>query len=322
MADRKTERLMNLIFTLLVTRQYLSKEQIRQAIADYRASTQVAFERKFERDKEELRELGIAVETGTNDKYFDDEPGYRIRRDAAELPDLDLTREEAAVLGLAAQVWEHAGLATSSTSALVKLKAAGVAVDTDVLRMAEPKLSAHEPAFEAALDAATRRIPVRFEYRRPGAEATQRRVLPWRILSWRGRWYLVGHDVDRDAPRMFRLSRVVGDLEHDGEPGAFERPAEEVVSAAATALFPRPSDRTARLSVATARANALRRSAASVTPGDDGRDELVVPFSTGWDLAAEIASYGPDVVVLDPPELRDQVIGRLRAVLEATGAAS
>jgi proteasome accessory factor B len=316
-ADRKTERLMNLIFTLLVTRQYLSKEQIRQAIADYRESSQVAFERKFERDKEELRELGIAVETGSNEKYFDDEPGYRIRRDTAELPDLDLTREEAAVLGLAAQVWEHAGLASSSTSALVKLKAAGVDVDTDVLRMAEPKLSAHEPAFETALDAATRRIPVRFAYRRPGSETSERRVQPWRILSWRGRWYLVGHDVDRDAPRMFRLSRVDGDLMLDGEPGSFERPDEDVVSAAATALFPRPSDRSARLSVAPGRANALRRTATEVQPGDDGRDVLVVPFSTGWDLAAEVASYGPDVVVLDPPDLRDQVVARLRAVLEA-----
>lgn len=308
---------MNLIFTLLVTRQYLSKDQIRQAIADYRESSQPAFERKFERDKEELRELGIAVETGTNDKYFDDEPGYRIRRDAAELPDLDLTREEAAVLGLAAQVWEHAGLASSSTSALVKLKAAGVAVDTDVLRMAEPKLSAHEPAFEVALEAAARSVPVRFGYRRHGSEEVgERHVQPWRILSWRGRWYLVGHDVDRGAPRMFRLSRVVGDLEHDGEPGSFERPEEDAVSAAAQALFPPPSDRSARLSVAPRRANALRRSATSVEPGDDGRDILLVPFSTGWDLAAEIASYGPDVTVLDPPELRDQVVARLRAVLD------
>lgn len=305
---------MNLIFTLLVTRQYLSKEQIRQAIADYRESNQAAFERKFERDKEELRELGIHVETGSNDKYFDDEPGYRIRRDEAELPDLDLSRDEAAVLGLAAQVWEHAGLAAHSTTALVKLKAAGLTVDTDVLRMAEPKLSAHEPAFEAALDAAARRIPVAFEYRRPGAETLRRRVQPWRILSYRGRWYLVGHDVDRQAPRMFRLSRVVGDLVHDGEPGSFERPADDVVSAAAMSLQPRPSGHLARLRVAPDRGHALRRTATSVEHHDDG-DVLEVPFSSGWDLAAEVASYGPDVVVLDPPELRDQVVARLRAAL-------
>ena len=173
MAERKTERLMNLIFALLVSRQYLTKEQIRQAIADYRDSTQQAFERKFERDKEELRELGITVEMGSNDKYFEDEVGYRIRRDEAELPDLALTREEAAVLGLAAQVWEHAGLAGESTTALVKLKAAGIEVDPDVLRMAEPKLSADEPSFDVMWEAATRRIPVAFTYQRPGQPAAR-----------------------------------------------------------------------------------------------------------------------------------------------------
>ena len=142
MAERKTERLMNLIFALLVSKQFLTKVQIRDAIADYReAPSPDAFDRMFERDKEELRELGIPVETGENDAYFDDEPGYRIRRDEAELPDLELTREEAAVIGLATQVWEHAGLANDSTTALMKLKAIGVDVDTTVLRMAEPKLS-------------------------------------------------------------------------------------------------------------------------------------------------------------------------------------
>ena len=130
---------MNLIFALLVSRQYLTKEQIRESIADYRDSTPQAFDRKFERDKEELRELGITVEMGSIDKYFHDESGYRIRRDEAELPDLELTREEAAVIGLATQVWEHAGLANESTTALVKLKSIGVDVDTSVLRMAEPE---------------------------------------------------------------------------------------------------------------------------------------------------------------------------------------
>ena len=125
----------------------------------------------FERDKEELRELGIPVETGENDAYFHDEVGYRIRRDEAELPDLELTREEAAVIGLATQVWEHAGLANDSTTALMKLKAIGVDVDTSVLRMAEPKLSTNEPSFDVMWDAVTRRIPVSFVYARPASEA-------------------------------------------------------------------------------------------------------------------------------------------------------
>ena len=307
---------MNLIFALLATRQYLSKEQIRQAIADYRDSTQQAFERKFERDKEELRELGITVETGTNDKYFDDEPGYRIRRDEVELPDLDLTREEAAVLGLAAQVWEHAGLAQDSTTALVKLKAAGVAVEPEVVRMAEPKLSANEPAFDAVWRACTSRIPVTFDYQRPGHDPSRRRVQPWGIISWRGRWYLTGHDVDRDAPRMFRLSRILGTVEDDGDPGSYEVPPGTDLNEVAGALFPAEPDRTAVVRVRRERGQSLRRSAATTRAVDETSDELDVPFASEWDLAAEIASYGSDVRVVEPVSLRDAVVTRLRAALE------
>lgn len=306
---------MNLIFTLLSTRQYLSKEQLRQAIADYRDSSQQAFERKFERDKEELRELGITVETGSNDKYFDDEPGYRIRRDAVELPDLSLSREEAAVLGLAAQVWEHAGLAQDSMSALVKLKAAGVTIDTDVVRMAEPKLSANEPAFDAAWDACTRRVPVAFDYRRPGQDPSPRHVQPWGIVSWRGRWYLTGHDTDRDAPRVFRLSRVVGEIVADGAPGSYEVSEDADVQAAAASFLPSSPDRSAVLRIRRDRGQGLRRSAESSRVVTDEVDEVVVPYASGWDLAAEIASYGPDVVVVEPADLRAAVVDRLRAAV-------
>lgn len=307
---------MNLIFALLVTRQFLSKDQIREAIPGYRdATSRDAFERMFERDKEELRELGIAVETGSNDSYFADEPGYRISRADAELPDLDLTREEAAVIGLAAQVWEHAGLASTATSALTKLKAAGLEVDTDVLRMAEPRLSGDEPAFDAIWQAVTRRIPIEFCYRRPGGEAARRRVEPWGIISRRGRWYLVGHDLDRADRRVFRLSRIEGEAEHAGEPGAFTVPQDVDLTDVASALMPAAPDRTAVLRITHGRGLHLRRDAVEVVDRGDGTDTVHVPFSSSWDVAAEIASYGPDVVVLEPADLRDEVVRRLRAAV-------
>src|SRR5690606_632927 len=108
-AERKTERLMNLIFLLLSTRQFLTKEQIRTAIDDYRSASDEAFNRTFERDKAELRVLGVPLEIGTFDPLHEDVQGYRIPRDAAELPDLELTPDEAAVIGVAARMWEHAG---------------------------------------------------------------------------------------------------------------------------------------------------------------------------------------------------------------------
>lgn len=306
---------MNLIFTLLSTRQFLSKEQIRQSIADYRDSTQAAFERKFERDKEELRELGITVEMGSNDKFFEDEPGYRIPRDQAELPELDLTREEAAVVGLAAQVWEHSSLAGESTTALVKLKTAGVQVDPEGLRMAEPRIATTEPAFESMWEATTRRVPVTFTYEAPGRDAMLRHLQPWRMISWRGRWYVGGHDLDRGATRVFRLSRITDDVVHDGRPGSYEIPADADVASLARSLFPAEPDRSAVLLLRTGRAQSLRRTATTVVPEGDGFDRVEVPYSSTRDFASEIASYGPDVVAVEPAELRDLVVQRLEAAL-------
>jgi predicted DNA-binding transcriptional regulator YafY len=86
---------MNLVICLLVSRGYVGKSRIRKVVEGYREQTEDAFEKMFERDKEELREIGIPIELGHNDRLFDDEPGYRIRRDAFELPPIDLAPDEA-----------------------------------------------------------------------------------------------------------------------------------------------------------------------------------------------------------------------------------
>src|SRR4029079_14716176 len=116
MATRKSERLLNLLIMLLVQRHYVSKERIRAIL--YPDSSTDAFEKMFERDKEELRSLGVPIEVGNMDAYFADEPGYRIRPDEFALPDTPRTADEAAVIGLATRVWEHARLAEATTEAV------------------------------------------------------------------------------------------------------------------------------------------------------------------------------------------------------------
>jgi len=318
MAARKTERLMNLIFLLLVSKQYLSKSQIRESISDYRTARSVdSFDRMFERDKEDLRELGITVDFGSHDPLFGDEQGYRISRDAAELADVELTREEAAVVGLATQVWEHAGLAAESTTALVKLKSIGVDVDTSVLRMAEPRLSTDEPAFDAIWDAATRRVPISFVYARPGQQASERHLQPWGIVSWRDRWYVGGFDLDREAPRLFRVSRVVGDVEPIGPAGDYEVPEGTDMRKVARSLFEPEPEQTALLRVRPGRGQSLRREAVRVEPADDF-DTVEVRFHSARRLAAEIASYGTDVVAVSPSEVRSAVIEHLNAAIDGS----
>src|SRR3954469_21374693 len=165
MTARKSERLLNLLITLLVSRSYVTKERLRTVVEAYREAGDDAFEKMFERDKEELRSLGIPIEVGFLDRAFEDEPGYRIERAAFELPDIDLAPEEAAVVGLAARVWQHPGLAAATSYGLVKLKPAGVTVDREALNVVQPQLTAEEPAFEPFWDATRTRTPVRFDHR-------------------------------------------------------------------------------------------------------------------------------------------------------------
>ena len=202
MSTAKSERLLNLVILLLVARNYTSKEQIRQLMEPYRASSDEAFDRMFERDKDDLRALGIPLETGFVDKFFEDEHGYRIKRDAFELPAIDFAADEVAVLGLAARVWRHAGLAAATSDALVKLKAAGLSFDREQLEQVQPTLVAEEPAFESMWQATVHRTPVQFDYSRAGQrDATTRHVEPWGVVTAQGRWYVAGLDTDRGEPR-------------------------------------------------------------------------------------------------------------------------
>ena len=138
---------MNLVICLLVSRGYVPKSKIRQVVGGYGDQSDEAFERMFERDKEELRELGIPIETGSNDPGGDEEPGYSIRRQEFELPEVRLEPDEAAALGLAARVWQHASLAEATSRAVLKLRAAGVDTDTAPLAAVEPRVAVEEPAF-------------------------------------------------------------------------------------------------------------------------------------------------------------------------------
>ena len=321
MSARKSERLLNVLITLLVSRGYVTKQRLREVIADYKdASTEDAFEKMFERDKEDLRALGIPIEVGGFDALFDDEQGYRIVRSAFELPDISLEADEAAVIGLAARVWQQAGLASATSDALIKLKAAGVEVDREALNVVQPQLAADEPSFEAFWEGVSTRRPVQFSYR-PSAAARPavRRLQPWGIVSFRSRWYVVGHDLDRADQRMFRLSRVVGDIDFVGEAGSFTVPEGTDLRALTSALDPDTRARTAEVLVRSGRAVALRhRADSSLEAAREGWDRLEIGFGRTDALVDELASYGPDVVVEGPQDLREAVFARLRA---AAGAA-
>ena len=181
----KTERLLNLVLVLLYTRRPLSKAQIRTLVPQYGATASTeAFDRMFERDKDELRGLGVPLATEEIDAFHEDEPGYRIHQRDYALPDIDFEPDELAVLGLASRSWAHASMAGPAAEALRKLRAAGVERDEGALIGIEPRLRTTEPAFEAVKDAVLSRTPVTFDYRRPeGSRPRPARCSPGRSSS-------------------------------------------------------------------------------------------------------------------------------------------
>lgn len=317
MAAKKTERLLNLVICLLATRRYLSVQEIREAVpgyADDDDGSDTAFRRMFERDKAELRELGIPLETGSASAAFEDEPGYRIARRDYELPELVLAPDEAAAVGLAARLWQSAPLAGATGSALLKLRAAGMQPPSDD-GVLEPRIGASEPAFQPCLAAVRDGQRLHFHYRALGrAAAEPRRVEPWGVVSWRGHWYLVGHDLDRGAERVFRLSRMVGQVEVRGAPGSVV-PPEGVDLRALVARVAQDQPRSlARVRLRTAAGWALRREAHEVHPDGAGWDIVVLGYSDPERFAERVAGFGADAVVLDPPQARNAVVRRLRAL--------
>jgi proteasome accessory factor B len=320
----KVERLMNLVIALLSTRGFITAERIRATVYGYADSpSDEAFSRMFERDKNELRDLGIPLETGRVSS-LDPTEGYRINQEAYALPPVELTADEAAAVAVATQLWQSPELVTATQSALLKLRAAGVDVDapeagvTISTTATMPGLRGSEEVLGIPLSAIDSGQAVQFQHRPSRSDPyTLRTVEPWGVITNRGRWYLVGHDRDRDDVRTFRLSRIGEEVGPVGPRGAVLRPeGVDLRQIVHQAVAESPAGAQARVWVADGRATVLRRQAAvTVSRTLSGRagDEIAIDIGMQSRLAREIAGHGADAVVLEPQSLRDDVVGRLKA---------
>lgn len=319
----KVERLMNLVICLLSTRSFITAERIRSIVAGYDdGASDEAFSRMFERDKNELRDLGIPLETGRVSR-IDPVEGYRINRAAYALPAVSLTPDEAATVAVATQLWQSPELITATQGAVLKLRAAGVDVDgSDALAFTSPAglpgIRGSEAILGILLSAINSGHAVQFPHRSSRNEPySVRTVEPWGVVTDKGRWYLVGHDRDRDATRTFRLSRIGAEVKAVGPAGAVTGPTNtDLREIVAHAVGEAPTGVQALVWVAEGRATVLRRSGTLRGPRELGGrrgDVITLELASNDRLAREIAAHGADAVVLEPDSLRDDVLGRLRA---------
>lgn len=315
---------MNLVIALLSTRTFITADRIREIVSGYSEdANDEAFSRMFERDKNELRDLGIPLETGRV-SLTNPVEGYRISREAYALPAVKLTADEAAAVAVATQLWASPELITATQGAVLKLRAAGIDIeagDADIAitsTAALPGLRGSEEVLGMLLSAIDSGHVVQFPHRPSRTEPyVLRTAEPWGVVTDRGRWYLVGHDRDRDAVRTFRLSRIGAEVTPIGEPGPVSRPEgldlREIVDRVVGAW---PVAGQATVWVADGRATTLRRRATAGSARTLGRragEELTLDIDMFDRLAREIASYGADAVVFEPASLRQDVISRLEA---------
>lgn len=314
MAQRKTERMLNLMIALLTWRGFVTKQQIRTAIEGYSQDSDAAFERQFERDKDELRALGVPIETGHNDPFFEDELGYRIRRTEFELPEVTFDNQELAVLGVAARAWHNNLVSACTQSAITKLRAAGIEPDVHRLAALAPQVSATEPAFDPLWEAATQRRRVRFTY-----NDKPRQVDPWQLLQRRGAWYLIGFDQDQAEPRTFKLSRIQDLPTGVGRSGAYEPAAPEVLAELVGRMDATSLSVVAKVAVREGSAPQLTRRGVLVdeaVPGLANFEVFEISYSRATELIDELCAAGSNVVVLEPAAIRQAVVDRLTALLE------
>lgn len=317
------ERLTNLVVALMATEIGLTKQQILDNVSGYRqradAGTRTdALEKMFERDKEELRSLGVPIETIGDAADPNDlrEARYRIPQAEYDLPsDIEFTPAELAVLRLAGSVWSAESASGDAQSGVRKIRALGIDGDEPIIGFA-PRITARDAAFLPLQEAIEKSRVVTFDYLKPGEDAPRRRtVRPLALVDYEARWHVYGIDVDAGEDRTFLLSRVVGEVVVSST--SFDAALRDGAGERALQGLARVAAQNSALLEVTPGTEAALRLGRRATPAAQG---IHVPFVDLHILADEIASYGPEVRVVEPEELRDAVITRLRAVIDAHGA--
>ena len=207
--SRKTERLVNLTIALLATKRYITKSEIFRTVDGYEGSDE-SKERMFERDKDDLRNLGIEIEVGTFDPLFEDESGYRIKPENYQFQLGEVNAQEITLLSLAAEAWRGASMGQSALSALNKLHAIGIESDTELLLDLAPAIINQDANLAVAISAITSKTVLSFSYLNEELQAQSRALEPFAVTSRYGHWYIFGNDLDRKDNRLFRLDRVSG----------------------------------------------------------------------------------------------------------------
>lgn len=297
------ERLLNLLAFLLTSNRPVSAAEIRSRVAGYGGSSDDAFHRMFERDKDLLRKLGIPLELRTADGWGL-EQGYVIDRDLYRLPDPGLTDEERTALALAARVVRLGG-GPAASEALLKLGGAGMAGGDEPLGA---DLGSSAETLGELFGAVSERREIDFDYR-----GSRRSLRPYGLAHRRGHWYLVGEG-DRGV-RVFRVDRM-DSLSVGATPGAFVRPDGFDLRAEIDAHpWEAGTDETVTARVRFEPEMAWWAARTLGEPYTDGPLEVELPVANVDAFIGWLLSFDDAAVLLEPPALRQTLVDRIERAM-------
>jgi proteasome accessory factor B len=308
--SRKSERLVNLVIALLATKRYLTKSEIFRTIEGYEGSSE-SMERMFERDKDELRALGIEIEVSALDPLFEDEIGYRIRFEDYVMDHSGFTTSEIAYMSLAAQVWKEEALSEIAQHAMRKLSGLASPIDISEIPAIAPVLINAPKFLNEIIDCISKRRTIEFVYLDSEMKTQSRQVNVYSYFSYKGNWYFSGLDVRKMEIRTFKCDRIVGDVSVSKGSKMYEIPEEYIPS---TESEENAYELTAQLLVRKGRGSQLRNRASKILTAEDF-DAVDVPYSSENELLSLVLWHLDDVQVLAPSALRDSVIKSLKNVV-------
>ena len=302
MSDQKTERLINLTLALLATKRYLTKAEIFRVVAGYSGSAET-MERMFERDKDELRSMGIEIEVKGLDPLFEDDQGYLIRSESFQLQGNEFSKEELLYLTMAANLWHDSALQNDSKAALLKIQSLSGPIGSDEINTPAIRDNQSSQVLSIAFNAVDKQQNLSFQYKE-----RLREVEPYGLYTRDGFWYLVAHE-DRSV-KSFKLLRIEGALTTVGKVGGFKKPSDFDL-AAFLEHSKNAEISVAHLHVRKEQAFALRSKYATIEI-DDEWDLMEVEYNFEQEIIETVLWHGLNVVVVKPENLQKQIISKIK----------
>jgi len=305
MSSQKTERLINLTLALLASKRYLSKAEILRNIPGYEGSPETK-ERMFERDKDDLRSLGIQIDVNNFDPLFEDEQGYLIKSDSFQFAENEFTKEELLLLTMAANLWHDSAVEIDSQNALLKIQSLSGPVENDMTTTPTLRITEDWQLLVSIFTAVQNKQILEFSYR-----GKKRQVNPYGLYSSNGFWYLIAFEIN--VIKSFKLVRIEGEVDLIGEKDAFDKPVNFNVGN----FLKEESNSVSLVSKLQVRKGAALslRNKFTVKDLDSEWDLMDIPYTNEQELLEMVLWHGTDLKLIEPAALRQLLVANLESYL-------